>query len=659
MSNRGFSFVNIVPISSGAEFAVSEIRRQYKDVGLTKFALMLSFHPTGTPATDNANRIIATAKQVMDELRNDPITVGILFQSTLGHGWSGRVALTNEPWQRIVKNDGALTSRMCLFDKGFQDYILYVVEESMKLDPKFLIMDDDFGLRRGECFCPKCVDLFNQAAAKEFGCIIPRSAKELIELVETRPEDDPEVVLLAKIRHQGLIDFAKDIRNVIDKYNDSISCTQCTSGGAHGWISELVHTLAGEKGMPSVRVNNAIYCINQPLHLLNLTSQTYKIKNCYENVPEIIAEADTCPQTYWAENASLFHAHLTNDALCGLTGAKIWISEFENDHFTGYFDKFEYYLKNYRGFYNELRDTVKNTTYQGIHHLLVMGDYASMTHPLNASYPSYQMDWNMTLMGTFAFPLAYDNGTGDGIYALCEPSVRFATDEQLKEIFRKKVLIDSKAAKLLTARGFAKYMGVQTVEDPSFFFTHELDENNHIWPLMWEPDMAKLECISDKTEVKTISVCAEGHKTEVKKVSPCMTFFTNELGGRVATLAWTHEFTLLKVWRRSRRNMLMEATKFLNGGVQIDMLLDAQQQVLVRHGKIGDGAEELVALISVSLDKIPEIKLSMSRPVYGVKQLLADGSWEDVSFSCDNQTLKVDLSLEIVKPVILKLKTQK
>ncbi len=660
MKTKDFSFVNIVPVKATCpEFAVSEIRRQHKEVGLTKFALMLTLQPMGFPAKDNADRIISTAAKVMEELKDEPLTIGILFQSFLGHGWSGRVPLTDEPWQRIVKNDGVLSSRMCTSDENFQKYILYVVEEVMKLGPKFLITDDDFGLRRGECFCQNHVNMFNAAAKEKFGSL-PRSAKELIQMVESRPEDDPEVVLLAEIRHKELINIAREIRKVIDKYDDTVSCTQCTSGGAHGWINELVHTLAGKKAMPSVRVNNAIYCINQPLDMYRLTSQTYKIKNCYdENVPEILDEADTCPQTYYAENSILFHTHLTNAALCGLTGAKIWISEFENSYCTRYYDKFEYYLKNYRGFYNELRNTVDKTTYQGIHHLLVKGDYPSMTHPLNASWPSYSSDWNMGLMGTFAFPLAYDRGENDGIYALCETSVRFATDEQLKELFRKNLLIDSKAAKLLSARGFDKYIGVKTVEDSRFFFTHELDEEeNRTMGLMWEPDMAKLECISDKTEIKTWCVQDVLYDVAPTKQSPCMTFFTNELGGRVATLAWTYDFTLLKIWGRHRRDMLMKAVQFLNGGVQVDMLLDVWQQVLVRHGKIGDGAEELVALISLSLDKIPEIKLSMSRPVYGVKQLQADGSWADVKFECDCRTLKVDLPLEIASPVILKLKVK-
>ena len=111
MKTKDFSFINIVPIKADCpEFAVSEIRRQRKDVGLKKFALMLTLQPMGFPAKDNADRIIAIASKVMNELRNDDITLGILFQSFLGHGWSGRVPLTDEPWQRIVKNDGVLSS---------------------------------------------------------------------------------------------------------------------------------------------------------------------------------------------------------------------------------------------------------------------------------------------------------------------------------------------------------------------------------------------------------------------------------------------------------------------------------------------------------------------------------------------------------------------
>ena len=71
MKTKDFSFVNIVPVKATCpEFAVSEIRRQHKEVGLTKFALMLTLQPMGFPAKDNADRIISTAAKVMEELNN-------------------------------------------------------------------------------------------------------------------------------------------------------------------------------------------------------------------------------------------------------------------------------------------------------------------------------------------------------------------------------------------------------------------------------------------------------------------------------------------------------------------------------------------------------------------------------------------------------------
>ena len=655
MDRKNFKFINIVPVNSQApEFAVSEIRRQYRDVGLQNFALMLSFHPVGMPARKNADAVLAAARFVMDKLRDEPMRVGVLIQSTLGHGWSGRVPITQEPWQHIVKADGFFSARMCISDERFRKYVLYAVEGVMKLKPAFLIMDDDFGLRPGECFCENHIRMFNEIAARELGSL-PRSAADVIKMVETRPQDDPEVMLYARIRHQGIIDFAREVRQVIDRYDENIVCTQCTSGGAHGWISELVHTLAGKKAMPSVRVNNAIYCINQPLHFYTLTSQTYKIKNQYEEIPEVLDEADTCPQTYWGENALMFHAHLTNAILCGLTGAKIWISEFEETKQSGYQAKYESYLRDFHGFYDELYDTVSRVKWLGMRHLLTHGSDAAMTHPLKASWPSYSTDWNMGLLGTFAFPIAYDCGTEKGIYTLCETSVRFATDEQLKHVFGQNVLVDSKAAKLLTARGFAKYLGVRTVEDPRFFFTCEYqEEDKHTMGLMWEPDMAKLECISDKTEIRTWCALEGIYGAAVTKVSPCMTFFQNELGGHVATLAWTYDFTLLKVWARHRRKMLIEAVKFLNGGNALDMLMDTWQQVLVRHGIIGDGSEELIALISLSLDKISPIRLNMSRKIRQLQELHSDGRWYAIPFQQENGMLIIEYKMEVAIPVVFK-----
>ena len=193
---RRLKFLNVVRVfPDNLDFTIAEIRRQHAEVGLTDFALSLSFHPTGTPASKNAELLISRFKAVKEALSDTPsIHIGVLLQSTLGHGWSGPVPLTGEPWQRIVETSGAVSSRMCPTDKDFRQYVLNCVEGVMKVGPAFLLLDDDFGLRFGECFCPNHIAMFNKATGVE------RSFDEVVAMMKERPKDDPEVLLFSEQR---------------------------------------------------------------------------------------------------------------------------------------------------------------------------------------------------------------------------------------------------------------------------------------------------------------------------------------------------------------------------------------------------------------------------------------------------------------------------
>ncbi|MBR6076594.1 MAG: hypothetical protein IKP87_14935, partial [Victivallales bacterium] len=344
---HGLKFMNVVRVfPDNLDFTIAEIRRQHEEVRLTDFALSLSFHPTGTPASRNAEVLVSRFKAVKEALADTPsIHIGVLLQSTLGHGWSGPVPLTGEPWQRIVDVKGAVSSRMCPTDKEFRQYVLNCVEGVMKVGPAFLLLDDDFGLRLNECFCPNHIAMFNKATGVE------RSFDEVVAMMKERPKDDPEVKLFSEQRGRLAVDFAREIRAVIDKYDDSITCTMCTPGLGHGFVNDVTHVLAGRNGKPSARVNNAIYGSNNPNNLLILTTTTNRIRHVFKDVHELVDEADTFPQNYYSENAALFNAHLVNAILNGLDGAKLWMFEFEMPRDIHSQSRYERIFRQYRGFY--------------------------------------------------------------------------------------------------------------------------------------------------------------------------------------------------------------------------------------------------------------------------------------------------------------------
>ncbi len=644
---RRLKFLNVVRVfPDNLDFTIAEIRRQHEEVGLTDFALSLSFHPTGTPASRNAEVLVSRFKAVKEALADTPsIHIGVLLQSTLGHGWSGPVPLTGEPWQRIVDVKGAVSSRMCPTDKEFRQYVLNCVEGVMKVGPAFLLLDDDFGLRLNECFCPNHIAMFNKATGVE------RSFDEVVAMMKERPKDDPEVKLFSEQRGRLAVDFAREIRAVIDKYDDSIPCTMCTPGLGHGFVNDVTHVLAGRNGKPSARVNNAIYGSNNPNNLLILTTTTNRIRHVFKDVHELVDEADTFPQNYYSENAALFNAHLVNAILNGLDGAKLWMFEFEMPRDIHSQSRYERIFRQYRGFYEELYKTLEGIEWLGVKSVLT--DYRDMLHPLQMSQKLYAADWNSLVFGPLGIPIAYDEAGGNGVFALNKDIVGVLSDDELTALFKRNVLIDSEAAKLLDKRGFGKYMGVRVNDDPSFFFQAEHQDGmiSPTW-LMWDASAAELVCLSDKTHVA--SWCMDtGLMSEAKRISPCMTYFTNELGGRVVTLAWSSNMPNYKILKNERRRILLDALDFLNGGM-FEMSLETLHQAIVRHGKLTDG-RELLAMISLALDEEPQIRLRKASCPKSVEKLLPDGRWASASFTHENGVLIVDEPLTCCKPVALRL----
>ena len=643
---HGLKFLNVVRVfPEHLDFTIAEIRRQHAEVELTDFALSLSFHPTGTPASRNAEMLINRFKAVKEALADTPsIHVGVLLQSTLGHGWSGPVPLTGEPWQRIVNADGVVSSRMCPTDKAFRQYVLDCVEGVMKVGPAFLLLDDDFGLRLGECFCPNHIAMFNKATGVE------RSFDEVVAMMKERPKDDPEVRLFSEQRGQLAVDFAREIRSVIDKYDDSITCTMCTPGMGHGFVNDVTHVLAGRNGKLSARVNNAIYGSNNPNNLLPLTTTTNRIRHVFKDVHELLDEADTFPQNYYSENAALFNAHLVNAILNGLDGAKLWMFEFEMPRDIHSQSRYERIFRQYRGFYEELYNTIKGIKWLGVKSVLT--DYRNMLHPQVMSQRLYAADWNSLVFGPFGIPIAYDTADGSGIFALNKDIADVLSDDELTVLFKKNLLIDSEAAKLLDKRGFSRYMGVRVNDNPSFFFQAEYQEGmiTPTW-LMWDASAADLVCLLKNTHVA--SWCVENGMTTAKKISPCMTFFTNELGGRIVTLAWSSNMPSYKILKNERRRILLDALDFLKGGT-FEMSLETMHQAIVRHGRLADG-HELIAMISLALDEEPQIRLRKASCPKQVEKLLPNGQWVASAFAYENGILMVDEPLTCCKPVALRL----
>jgi len=636
---KQMNMINIVPAFLKApEFNISEIIRQAKDARLNRFALSLSFHPEGTPAADKIPILCDHFRKVADGLKGTGIELGILIQSTQGHGWNGKVPLTQEPWRQVVYCDGTVSPRICSLDPGFRDYIYQAFAECARCSPAFLLVDDDSGPRRKECFCPLHVAMYNRMLGKNY------TREEMQKMLDERPWDDPEVRVISQGRYETAVEYARLMRSAIDSVNPDLRCGLCTPD-CKNYYGDTALILAG-KNKPFIRVSNAIYGMLNPLsHFILIMQATYREKYQAPGVTEFLDESDTFPQNLYSVGAAVFHSHICNAVLNGLSGCKLWISEFNNPADSGSQRRYEMYLRTYHDFYEELLNTVDGVRWQGPAGLNFHVAYGM--HPVKSIDAIYTMDWCRSMLGPYAFPVRYAEPGNSGIYTLCGGEMKHFSDEQIRQMLSASVLIDAGAAKELTKRGFAELMGVEAADGgENFAFSREIHARTGLGAgYMWDPMSAELKVLSPG--VKVVTNLCNGTFGDFHPVAPGMTFFANELGGRVAVTALSTAMPFYKTILPPRRIFLQEALDFLAGGILEMSVENADQQVIVRHGILKDGAE-LLALHNVAVDTLPHLDIRLKRDPKSVKKLNPDGTWSSVTFKHTADTV-IRLDCELVR----------
>ncbi len=642
---RKFTMLNVVPVYPGhADFTVSEILRQKRDAGIDKILLSLSWHPEGTPARAKIAPLTDAFRAIREQVKHQ-VSVGALIQSTQGHGWSGKVPLTQEPFQRIVYGDSTVLERMCPLDPEFRSYIANCVEATVKAGAEFLLIDDDFGLRREECFCPLHLAKFNEAAHTNY------TKEDLVTLLNHAPEGDPLVELFCQQRLETTLQFAGDIRAAIDRVNPAVRCGLCTPWLGHGFVCEAAHALAGANAEPFLRVNNATYGRQNPAQCFELSLRTPRQMVHLVDFNDILSEADTFPQNYYSESAGLFHAHLTQDILSGMTGTKLWVSEFDYPEDTASQKRYEDVLTENRNFYDTLLNTVDGITWKGAAGALLKPK--NLLHPFKCRGAFYTPDWVGGLLAPFGLPMTYQTAGGAAISTLTGAEAENLTDEELRKYFSGPLLLDSSAALLLSEK-YSHLMGVKASPgDDSFTFSREQEmDGSRYLSLLWEPGCAYLEPAG--AAVHTGFFSGKPRCDEGEFVAPAITFYKNELGGRIAVTGWNPQMPYYKMFRPYRRKWLLDIMDFLSDGT-FEMAVNANQQVIVQHGILKDG-RELLAVMSTAIDKLPEIPVRMIRTPETVERLQADGTWTPVQFRRESaQCVILEGQLEICKPLIYRM----
>lgn len=617
-------FLNVVPlIPNDPEYMAQQARRIFAEVGLNTIAFSLSLHPEGKPAKKKSLLFSEAFAVLKKELESDPeIHPGILLQSLLGHGWSGLVKLTDEPWQHTVKTDGIESSRLCPLGRDFRDYVLNAIEGLAASSPAFFLVDDDFCNKRGECFCPLHLAEYSQRTGREW------TREALVAHLEAASAADPIVQAVNEVVNDGLLSFAREIRDAINKVNSTIRCGMCCPGVGQYNLAGVTRALAGETE-PFIRLAGAIYSGLNPLALNWVSHATAVRRFASDGICDLIAESDTFPHNRYSVSAVALHAHITLGILNGLNGSKLWNTVlYDKDPECGI--KYEKIVAKNLRFYDELLNLVDGAEWLGAE--TPISDHRRDYHVLDPGRPLEFPDFQTALLGRFGIPTRYGNTFEKRIRTLSGDHVDRFTDAELHRFFQGELLLDGLAATELARRGFSELMGVAIGSRKDFFHNTEIHGiTGRIAPYTWQKGGAELMPLEGAQEVTTLFYEPIRFVGERTRQGAGMVFFQNALGGRVATISCHTAMPYHTLLVPVRRRFLLEALDFLAGGM-MPLVLEETQDLMARHALLKEGSE-LFVIINLSADPLEDLPVRSSRPLSAVQRLGSDGRWTEQAFA--------------------------
>ena len=633
------------------------------ETGITDLGYMIQCHPQSLPLMQKIEESASRFIKARDAVRNKGIKAGILLQTTVNHAERFR-PLPQLDFQPIVGENGAVCKAcFCPADDGFLDYMAAVAKCLAGARPDFLLVDDDFRLSHHPpaaygCFCKKHLRLF----AGQFGETLGR--EELVSLMSEEGDRSAKARRAwLSVRRSTYLDFCRRFRASIDDVDPKINCGFCNVKWNTDLTGEAARVLAG-KNRPFARLNAGIYLNSSPARFAAAMVQTATIRASLPSDMECLSEADTCPHTRYSLSATALRAYITGTLLAGTDGPKLWIANCQ-EWYLEETDRYRHEIGSSQPFFEQVRIASAETEWQGPYtpqsyernvETLWRAD-AGMWNRLSDS-----PNWAAALLARYGMPWQVTDDSAPTLIAGDTATAYGAGD--LERIFAGAVMLDGKAAALLSNGGYEQLMGVSVDTRESLrinFERYSDDLSVHgryagTSLSVSAPHIPRLVPVASDVKIISNYVTVPFYQsTEETHLAPAATLYENSLGGRVAVYATLPGSGMLASLNDRAKTQLIGALSWL-GREPLPVWTVNTADVFLRFGRLSDGY--LLAVINLSPDSISPLELEMPelRPKT-VTHLEKNGRWESMPFSHAGTRLVIDIELPIFGAFIAKLST--
>ncbi len=651
-----FTMYNIVPFSPGSEDVAAKDAVEYTARTGNRIVLYsLTLHPVGKPASAKVDAAVESYRKFAKLLEGTDVRPGILLQAILGH-WA-RVDKEVEPWERAMHIDGTV-KRFCPLDPRFQDYIRTTAVKLASCHPCLILTDDDVRSfsPKAECFCPIHVAEFNRRAGTNFDSAALRKAA----LGWKRGE--PHDVVFSNLQKDTTKRVCALIREGIDSVDPSIPSGACQPGWTreHVRVPEYAKTLAAKGQTPFFRLANGQYSESTPkTDLFSVLLRTM----CGIEVAQgtgclLLDEADTWPHNPWSKSAAAMHAKLVTSAFMGLKGAKMWLV---NCHKGSYPVSRNYtdVLADHRGLYDAVASASTASAPCGILIPCHRGfPFDSLKDDNKRTMPLDSGDWASRVFGIFGVPfLATCDLDRDAIYAIAGAnSVARFTDEELRRLLSRRLLLDGDAARAMVARGFGGHIGLELAKGASPQWTGERDEETGEWIAFPMSSRAAVFRALPGAKVRSyLAWRAWTGAKEFDRAAPAAVLASNSLGGTVMSVAYHMHMGGPYSYSEARLAWLTRRLADLNGGRPVDNISACGQNALSIVRKTADGAD-LVLFANTNFDPLKAVRISRLAKPASVEILSPHGVWGTAEWEWADGELKVSVALPCYDTTMLRIR---
>jgi hypothetical protein len=656
----------IIPITSykqDVDESVSVLLQLNRDFGFRRFLITapwLGVLLTGSPDLEYFRQFGKFLLKVKNKLSDTDIQVGWWCPPTLETG--------KAPFQRMTGLDGSVSEvdfiASCPLDEKFREVFAQKIAAVADIAKPFIIkIEDDYNVSnhgpvRFGCFCPLHLKEFAKRTGKEY------SREELVKIFSSVT---PESVQLRRqwgeLSRDTLADFARSVREKIDEVSPETRVSLCQSGmsGFDGDFTEAVASAFAGKTKPLVRVYGCSYSSDAageiPAALFNVL---YSKQNLPEHF-ELIHESDPFPHNRFFISAAKLKSQMAAAFSYGMNDSFILAEQFLDDPLeeSGYNKMVKAESKRFSTLRNEVRDCHPI----GCEICHSQWSHIVIPYTMTSYRPSGGLNPWIGILGKLGIPYSVKPGN---VKMLAGHYASFLSDDEVRDLLSKGVMMDGEAACILSQRGFGDLIGAEVTPGQEVKFCFEKIEED-----------AGFEGIKGRLMYNLIFIGAVGGGSgfyqiaphpQAKKltsfadsagnaVMPGMIRFENSLGGRVVITAYKlqdHQSSS-SVFNYRKKEIVRQSIEWL-GQETLPIYVKNLPNIFCIFNRSQTENKAIATLINLCSDSASEVELLVSDEWNGsrVDILNEKGEWNPLKVTVANGSAIIPIELRLMEPVYVK-----